>query len=505
MKMHPFFILIFMVVVTACAPQSVATPPPTPANTITPLAVTTPEPQPTHTLESTRISIPVTNVSLDSCTQIIEAKVSDSGILEVVYAGGMPSLDVISKFGLAEYTELWLWTYATQAETPFPLPSDALNPKLSADRYWVVFRRDIGEKRSELWVIDAQGQYERKIVTFSFDEIQARYPNLAGPFDLELGLNYGWVPNTDKIIYSIAPGGGIDIYIYDTVALLDVDSGQVISLAKPGEEISKVVIAPDGSQAAVLTASELRLVNTKDGKVQFTLPMPLSSYGVEGSRTPAYSPDSKYVIDFTDDGIMRMNIEDGQWQILPLKYATITTVGGDSPTSRSPDFTWVDNSTMLLPIPDNDQQSVVQPREPDPNSTFTVWQVDLATGAAHPIHTFTGYQPSVKFSPMGNRLAFQKYQGVAPSQTTDLFLADLATGKILETIEDGQFETWSPDSNKYIYSTGHPTQKGDTDNSKYYLGMIGGKPILMNWPVLDDAVWMDPNRLVMDCKIMQIP
>ena len=328
MKTYSLFLLIFIILVTACASPSLETPTPRPVFTGTPLPIITP--QPTQTLEPTSTPVPVADISLDSCTGIVEAKISSAGILEVVYAGGMPPLNVISKFGFAEYTGLWLWSDATQTAVPFALPSDALNPKLSADRHWIVFRRDLGERQSELWVIDTQGQNERNLVTVSFDEIQARYPNLAG--SLELGLNYDWVPNTDKIFYSITPGGGVDIHIYDTFALLDVDSGQVISLAKPGEEVSKVVIAPDGSQAAVLTKSELRLVNTKDGKVQFTLPMSLSSYGVGGSSSPAYSPDGKYIIDFTDDGIVRMNAEDGQWQVIPLKYTVILPFGAIVPS-----------------------------------------------------------------------------------------------------------------------------------------------------------------------------
>jgi Tol biopolymer transport system component len=318
-------------------------------------------------------------------------------------------------------------------------------------------------------------------------------------------LNYGWVSSTNKIYYTIEPGGGIGgPETYDTYALIDVDSGQAISLAKSGEA-SNIIFAPDGSQAAVLTASELRLVNTKDGKVQFTLPMSLSSFGVGGSSSPSYSPDGKYIIDFTGDGIVRMNAEDGQWQVIPLKYTIIVSAEGDSSPSLSPQFTWVGSSTMLLPILDSDQPHVVQLGEPDPNWTFTVWQVDLADGTAHPVHAFTGYQPSVVFSPDGNRLAFQKFQGVAPSQTMDLFLADLATGEILETIEDSVFGVWSPDSNEYIYSTGLPMKKGETDNSKYYLGLIGGKPTLMNWSISGSVWWLDPNRPVTDCKIRHIP
>ena len=496
MKSIPRALLMFIVLLTACTPQSAATLSPTSAITNTPPPTAAPEPTPT--LEPTFTLIPVGNISLDSCYQIVEAKISNAGVLEVVYAGGVPPQNMLSRFGMTEFTRLWTWSDDTQAVIPFPLPQDALDPKLSADHDWIVFRRDTGEKQSELWAIDTQGQDERKLVTVSFDEIQARYPNLAGSFDLQLGLNYDWVPNTDKILYSIVPGGGIDSFIYDTVVLLDVDSGQVISLAKPGEDVSNVKISPDGNQAAVLTASELRLFDTKDGQVQFTLPMALHSYGVERSNTPAYSPDGNYAIDFTEDGIVRLDTANGQSQIIPLKYSVVALGGGDSPPALSPDFTWVGRSTLLLPILNSE---ILSP-EGDPNMTFTVWQVNLNDGTSHQTQTFTGFQPSVVFSPDGKRLAFQ---GVAPSQTMELFLADLATGQILETIEDGVFEGWSLDSDEYIYSTGHPTNRSEIDDSRYYFGQIGREPILLNWRVSGPVVWVDRHRLVMDCKIRHIP
>jgi hypothetical protein len=113
------------------------------------------------------------------------------------------------------------------------------------------------------------------------------------------------------------------------------------------------------------------------------------------------------------------------------------------------------------------------------------------------------------------RLAYLKHQGVLPSQTRDLILADLATGEILETIEGGVFETWFPDSARYLYTTGipyPPPGKGDPGTSKVdikdYLGQIGEEPILVNQSAVDIGwslwLWADENRLVTNCKIIVV-
>ena len=501
-SLFPLFLLTGLL--AACAPPSLEmtataipseTPAPTSVFTSTPLPTTTPAPTPT--LEPTPQDTPTAKISLSLCPQLVEAEVSSAGALEIVYATG-DAYQLAYRSGLgelgfsladdADHTGLWLWSEDTRAAVPFPLPPDAFGPKLSADHRRIVFRRDTGEKQSELWVIDTQGQHERKLATLSLDDVKARDPSSSAI------LNYGWVPNTDKVYYWVDPypyGVGGPSH-HDTFVLIDLDSGQAISMAKPGEA-QNVVFAPDGRQAAVLTDSELRLVSTQNGGVQFTLPLSLRSFSPEGSRSPAYSPDGKSVIGFTDQGIVRLNAADGQWQIIPLAYTTISIP--EDVYFLSPKFTWVDSSTLLLPILDSDLPQV-EHRELDPNVTFTVWRVDLAGGTAQPVRTFTGYPPSVVFSPDGQRLAFYQLEG--ESQPAKSFLADLNTGEILETLESGGFIAWHPDSKRYLYT------RGEYPAPQLYLGQMGGAPILLG--DVGSVHWVDAERFVINvgCEIRLI-
>ena len=503
MKTIPRSFLILITLLTACATPITATLFPTPVFTNTPPATATLKP--TQTLKSTATHIPLSEISLDSCAKIVNTKISNADVLEVIYISGNAHSIATSKFGFGSDTEharLWLWSEDTQTATPFPLPSDALGPKLSSNYQWIIFRRDSGAIQSELWMMDIKSQNEQKLATIPFDESSG----------LDAILNYGWVPNTNKMYYFVdLVGGGGELEVHNIFGLVDVDSGQAIPLVKPGE-VSNVIFALDGSQAAIQTASGLQLISTKDGNVRFTLPIPLGSFGTERASSLAYSPDGKYLIEFIGDGILRINTVDGQWQVIPLLYTLIFSPGGDNSPSQSPEFTWIGNSNFFLPV--WTQHIVISTVESDPGAssntvvydpTFAVWQVDLAGGAAQLTQTFTGFPFPVYFSPDGKRLAFQKLQGTAPIQTTELFIADLTTGGILATIADGQFEVWSPESNRYIYSTGHTKNKGETNHAKYYLGELGKEPILLHWSTSDSVSWVDAERVITDCKIIHLP
>lgn len=505
MKKCSLLLSILITFLAACAPQRVVTP--TPKHTSTHTSPPTASPQPTQTLEPTAMPINVTEISLDSCTRIVEAKISSAGILEIVFAGGDGSANpIISEFGFsysAQQTSSAFWSEDTQTTVPFPLPPDALGPKLSTNHRWILFRRDKGENQSEFWVIAVDGKAEKKLGTVRLDEeMKASYP--AGLFSLD----YGWIPNTDKFFYEVDVAyGQVPPLIIDRFVLVDANSGKaIIAVANP-LEIEIFRFSPDGSQMAILTESELRVLSTQDGQEEYTIHASLND--------PTYSPDGKYIIDFIDEGILRIEARVGQQDIIPLKYTIMSTRTEGPSYGPLPDFVWVDNSTLLLTSLNSDKRSIFSLHEHDPAWTFTVWEVDLASRTTHPIQTFSGDPSSAKISSNRKLLAFQKYKGVDTSQTRDLYLADLATGKILETIEGGVFEAWFPDSNKYLYTTGipyPPPGKGDPGVSdidiKYYLGQVGGKPILVNWNAsgLEPSVWwVDKNRLVMNCKLITFP
>ena len=266
-------------------------------------------------------------------------------------------------------------------------------------------------------------------------------------------------------------------------------------LAQQGKA-QNIAFAPDGSQAAILTTGELphvdtanfgnqpallldggelRLVNTNDGSVEFILPIQIKDNFLE------YSPDGKYVIGLAYDSIVRVNVKDGTWEKITLNYTT--------EYGTLPKFTWVDNSTILVPITN----------PPNPDANFTIWRVSLTDVSAQPVQTFFGDISSVIFSPDGNYLSFRKPIG----QPLIFSLANLNTGNILATLEANDFVFWSPNSDYYVYGQRVKPESGnDFYKIQVYAGQIGKEPVLLG-SILQLAyygrwLWVDAERFVLD-------
>ena len=541
MKPCSFLSLVIVMLFAACSPQVSITPTQalTPVSTNA-IATTAPTLQPISTLEPTPIPKQVTHIATESCAQLMDAAITNTGALEIVYSY-KKNLSYEKPEGFAGSTrsnniQLWTWSEDhPQAALAYPLPSEALDPQLSADRHWIIFQRNHGKMSRELWVIDATGQNERKLATLSFDEVKARNPNIQSA-----SLDYGWIPHTDKMFYAIKvirENLSGNLPTYDTFALTDIHSGTTIQLVESGT-IDNVVISPDGLQAAIITANkpaqidpanlgsqpaallnggELRLINTTDGSLQSILPLQVIDDFL------GYSPDGKYVFGLSFDSLIRVDTKDGTWQSIALNYTLVS--------ASAPQFVWAGNATMLVPVTDlpagvhNIAYDELL-RSTDPS--FTVWRVNLTDLTAQPVQTFKGYAPSAEFSSGGNYLTFvQKYSpglGLAPNTEkfaafhprvklgggglptpTIYTLGELNTGDILTTIDADKFFSWSPYLDLYVYS-----QFGNSIDGirpfGIFLGQVEKEPLFIKLEIGDvfwrprpiSVKWVDAKRFVMN-------
>lgn len=493
MRKYPCLILVFATLLVACAPQSTPTPflSATAANT----QVLTSTPEPTQTVAVTPTSINRADQnSMHACTEIVDAKDSGAGTFQVVFSGDKARPDdmIYSEFGFyddAQHNTLALWSEDTGQSLPYPLPADMWGPKISTDHRWILFRRDVGvtETQSEFWVIGTDGKNEKKLGTVVLDdEMRARYP------ESYFALNYGWIPNTNKFYYYVDASQEFGPLALERFILVDANSGQATKLTLPAE-VKLFRFAPDGSQMALATESDLHMVNTQAGQVQFTIPVSLNN--------PNYSPDGQYLIDFTNEGVLRVDANDGGQLNIPLKYTIMECCpGGDGPRLRTlPNFQWLNNTTIVISSLISDQPFVIRPFEPNPGGwTFVLWNVDLANGTTLPSATFNGDPDSVVFSTDGTRIAFSNLElGDQSRRATELYLADVNTGEIFKTLTAAdnsvpEFIAWSPDSKHYLYlrdnggrtaddETIRELVLGEIEAEPVTLGNVEGKQPVVNW------------------------
>lgn len=483
------YILILIVLLNSCASQDEASQSPAaplPTNTDFPTAIAeltqTPEPKPTL------VPTPLNQVPPDQsgCAEIVEARTSSAGVFEVVFTD--------SEFwspGGAVQPALALWSEGTRSVVPFPLPSDAEDPKLSPDHRQILFQRWSGDEQVELWMTDADGQNERRLATVTFDEaVKALYSDP----DAGFLLDYEWLPNGESLVYFAEAFGEFGPATIIKANVVNVNSGTSIPLSIP-PQVSSFRFAPDSSQLAAIAEDEILGFSAQDGHRLFSVQ---SSF-----NNPIYSPDGNYLLAFVNDGIIRIDTTDGQQQLIPFPYAIMQGFPSfEGPVlSPLPDLVWLDHTTLLLPSMNSDKEYITRPLETNPNDwTFTIWEIDLAAGTAYPRQTFYGDPKYVFISPDGTRLAYFKIELSNSPESLNLtrlpgklHIADLNTGEIIETITDGMFRAWSPDSRHYVYSgksernptTEQPSTEvflGESGDAQVFIGNIEGRPLHFYWP-----------------------
>lgn len=394
-------------------------------------------------------------------------------------------------------TTLRVWKEETQTAEPVSLPAGVADPRFSSDYQLVHFLKVVSDQEAEFWVVDNQGNHPRRLIDTS---TLFNVDGLSQIEGVEYSLTYNWLPGSHLLAYHLIEQavGGVAGQLATSV-FVDADAGQVTWSIPPGRGFL-LGYSPDGGQVAVLdldptSSAPLQLIRAQDGRIQFTLPTSMRSFGPVGSSSPVYSPDGKYAVGFSDDGVVRVNAENGQWQVIPLPYTAISSPG-DSVYYLSPKITWIEADSFLMPVSNAGQEGeVIELFElaTDPTATFTVWQIDLSQAEAQPVNTFTGDVVSVLLSPDGSRLAFRMVPEGGGEPV--LQIADLKSGQVFHKVgENTCCLEWGPDSARFLYIEGQDFPYEGTGS--VYLGEVCKEPVLI--ADVDASVeWIDANRFLL--------
>lgn len=456
---------------SACGPAGTTDEPATQPPTTQAAATATGEPTATATAHPTRTLVPTSDAGTEPTptseptTIATPTEATNAGLTSTPAADAEPLRVVVG----TEQT-LHVWDEATGTTTEVLLSEDAMAPRLSDDRTLIAFRRPVDKETQELWVLPADGGDAHHLTTIAAAETLARYPDA-----VDVSFSHRWVPDTHLLAYSTHPHfDALGDVPSEAVRIVDAETGES-HVVLPAGEVNAVTYAPDGRQLAALTADELRLVDTRDGSVSFTLPLPLRDLR---DQSVDFSPDGRQLVVFTTEGIVIVDTETHAHRSIDLTYDPI----GVGHTSVTPPIDWIDDTTFRT-LTVEDDTTVWQD-----DAAFTVWEIDVTAATKRQLNTLDGFVLSAAFSPDGRRLAFYEAEG----NHRTLYLAE--DGEPPRAYDDGrlpEFVGWAPDSTRFLYRF--------ADAEELYLGDVAGEPARLDvQPVatLHDVRWVDDDRFL---------
>jgi Tol biopolymer transport system component len=336
--------------------------------------------------------------------------------------------------------DLWIWEDG-QARQLTESGYDH-KPILSDDGTLIAFTRLVDGAHSELWVINATGGAERRLV--SIEDLDTIGGGVRDPNAVAIvPYSYQWTPGSHTLAFN---------------------TQQVFQ--GPGQSL----------------LDDLNLVDADSGELNFLL---LAGWG--GAFT--YSPDGSLVALSTPDAILLMDASGENYRTV-LTYERVLTYSEYRYYAQP---VWApDGSFLRVAFPP------VAPLA-GPDQVTEIWrisadgtQVELEGGLTAVPFFEDLYGRAVAFSPDLERLAYLREKGQPAENLRQLRIAYADAGEAWAFHEARliSFETWAADSQHFVFTTGEDQQA--------WLGNIDGgiEPFLDDPYGVTRVRWVDEQRLL---------
>ncbi|MBS1248584.1 MAG: hypothetical protein MAG431_00136 [Chloroflexi bacterium] len=330
---------------------------------------------------------PALEVSPESptATDTPEPTLTPSPVLKVAYLSG---------------GNVWLWTEGAGA-VQLTHAGQATNLSISDDGFVVAFVREVAYADYELWAVNTDGSDERRLLSVAdFDAMPQRDGSIGvAPFQL------GWVPGTHTLAFNTRPlYEGPGLFSDNNLHLVDVD-GLTHTLLLPNGQGGMFYYSPNGAQIAIITPTDITLVNAGGGNRREMVTYP----NIYTYSEYAYYPEPHWL-----------------------------------PGSRA----------LLVAIPPEDPLG-------DPGAPTALWRLPAGGSPAVLIRnvvTAPFFISPAAFSPDGRQVAYLTQVGDETSDRRDLNIMAM-DGSSTSVYASGTlwFSSWSPDSLNFAYAMDSPT------------------------------------------------
>ena len=340
----------------------------------------------------------------------------------------------------ANLGDLWIWD-AGQARQLTESGYDH-KPVLSDDGALIAFTRLVDGAHSELWVINAGGGDERRLV--SIEDLDTIGGGVRDPNAVAIvPYSYQWVPGSHSLAFNtqqVFQGPGQSLL--DDLNLVDVDNGELTFLLLAGWG-GAFTYSPDGSLVALTTPDAILLMNAngENYRTVLTYERVLTYSEYRYYAQPVWSPDGSF---------------------LRVAFPPVEPLAGPDQVTEiwriSADGTQVELEGGLTAVP---------------------FFEDL-------------YGRPVAFSPDLERLAYLREKGQPAENLRQLRIAKADAGDPWDFHEARlmSFETWAADSRHFVFTTGEDQQA--------WLGNIDGGivPFSAHPYGVTRVRWVDDQRLL---------
>ncbi len=214
-------------------------------------------------------------------TRVVNSPVPDTADLGVVYT---------------KENDLWFWS-GGQARR-LTTSGDAYQPRLSPDGRIVAFLRPAGDFNVEIWAINSDGANDRRLVSISdFNTIASGVRNSSAVAINPFADTLAWIPGTHRLAFNtqqVFQGPGLSLL--DDLNQVDADTGQLVTLLKPGWG-GRFAYSPDGQQIAISRPDTISVVNADGSNARtlltYSLVTTYSEYRYYAK--PVWSPDGAFL------------------------------------------------------------------------------------------------------------------------------------------------------------------------------------------------------------------
>ncbi len=180
---------------------------------------------------------------------------------------------------------LWTWQGGTEQKLTSLTP-DTNQARLSGDGKLVAFNR-----QGSVWIVQSDGRGEKALISLEdFAQLPPKEPGV-------VFYSLGWLPNSHKLLFNTLINDPQGMRPTNDLFIADADNGKYEALLPAGEG-GQFYASPDGKWIAVVSPTQLRIINPQGGQARVLLELSQTNQknSFEGALVMRWGQDGDHLV-----------------------------------------------------------------------------------------------------------------------------------------------------------------------------------------------------------------